>query len=862
MTEVMPQFVEGSLKQQCIDENGLFDWVRKVFRLDIDSGTLSEFDPANFSFPQTSYTLDGVKFAKEWSVTSSIAGYGFDVIWTSGKVWSFLADDEISCAQWVSGINEIQIRLAQMSQTDLASNATTEVDPKSKVRFREVPRANTEAINLLQQQEGSPFSGLNVSEIPKASSDGSPSQDSDNSANRQQSMHMSHLQGDHSTESVTNPVHESAFVGTDSAGRASGHPMHESVFVGGESGGSNQTLPLYTTPSAARKQAADPADEQGEKIPQAYVPTAPIDSIELSHEFQRLRLKSERDEAALAELRSKLSRVYNDSENSIHDLEIQLDHANEKVRDVTTQLREAEGRLLRSSAESSGTRQAVMRGLEEQHTHELTCLKDELVAERRRYAGLLQEESQKRVQAEGAEVELQHEMDSMRNQLNNIQFEYKRMSDRMNHCEADWEEEKNAIAAAHDDEVSKLRNELMHANMLSKADLTVRISELTEEFNIAIKNSEVSVREAAIAELAGQRLKEIAEMQRQCTRDVEKARTEERRNVAVDMNKLRQKYQEREKQTADDLEQLEALHVARVEKLERQLHEYKAQNAALLDQCSRHKVASEKADATVKELVSAHRVESEDNVVKSHQISLQLDRALKQLQEAKAREVTYRNEMSAAIEEARILRAELMELREQASSGNAQAQMWRKVAEDSNTNTTTSATQLQIAHEEIAMLENELYRSRDEILSLKASLERADKIVYGSSHLRGANAFKVPISKQDMAIEALRKGKENHAYSSHLLRSIAQEKRERRGGSGTKQSVSFKPSPLQRGRAKVRGHGRYMTHSGAQGSRSHSPGGPRPRSGSCSRSPQRCYAAATIAEMEAKEKGYYNYYNL
>jgi hypothetical protein len=90
----------GSLQQQCLDESGLYEWVRKSFTLDIKKGSLEISLNEATSQSQSQLLLIGARYAKEWSISSAIAGYGFDIVWSSGKMWSFLADDEISCHDW------------------------------------------------------------------------------------------------------------------------------------------------------------------------------------------------------------------------------------------------------------------------------------------------------------------------------------------------------------------------------------------------------------------------------------------------------------------------------------------------------------------------------------------------------------------------------------------------------------------------------------------------------------------------------------------------------------------------------------------------------------------------------------------
>lgn len=90
------------LKQQCIDENGLYSWKSKNFSLS-SNGFLEIESKSQIQ----SISLATATYAKEWLVSSVMAGYGFDVVWATGSIWSFLANDEKTCNSWVKSINHI-----------------------------------------------------------------------------------------------------------------------------------------------------------------------------------------------------------------------------------------------------------------------------------------------------------------------------------------------------------------------------------------------------------------------------------------------------------------------------------------------------------------------------------------------------------------------------------------------------------------------------------------------------------------------------------------------------------------------------------------------------------------------------------
>ena len=101
----------GKLKQQCLDDEGMYEWTEKVFVLFVKKGLLEMYPTSKEESPSpaplpSQLSLVGAKQAKEWTVASQAMGFGFDLIWSSGNIWSFLADDQMNCQKWVANINE------------------------------------------------------------------------------------------------------------------------------------------------------------------------------------------------------------------------------------------------------------------------------------------------------------------------------------------------------------------------------------------------------------------------------------------------------------------------------------------------------------------------------------------------------------------------------------------------------------------------------------------------------------------------------------------------------------------------------------------------------------------------------------
>jgi hypothetical protein len=111
--------IESLLKHQITDENGLYTWSENYYHLDVNSGVLRVNRSNDSEITNSILSLDGSKYAKKWAISSSaIGGYGFDVVWSSGRIWSFLAPDETTCQEWVDLINR-SIKLSSLNSVSI-----------------------------------------------------------------------------------------------------------------------------------------------------------------------------------------------------------------------------------------------------------------------------------------------------------------------------------------------------------------------------------------------------------------------------------------------------------------------------------------------------------------------------------------------------------------------------------------------------------------------------------------------------------------------------------------------------------------------------------------------------------------------
>jgi chromosome segregation ATPase len=94
------------------------------------------------------------------------------------------------------------------------------------------------------------------------------------------------------------------------------------------------------------------------------------------------------------------------------------------------------------------------------------------------------------------------------------------------------------------------------------------------------------------------------------------------------------------------------------------------------------------------------------------------------------RESLFREQLARVLEDARVKNAMLLEAQRQASDGSAQAYQWKKALSVTDSNQTAANTNLQIARDEIAMLEHDMKRLKNENVGLKSSLDKAERLVF------------------------------------------------------------------------------------------------------------------------------------
>ena len=322
-------------------------------------------------------------------------------------------------------------------------------------------------------------------------------------------------------------------------------------------------------------------------------------------------------------------------------------------------------------------------------------------------------------------------VEALREQSQRNQAEIKRLHDVAKADSAHWERERKLITTDAETQRNKMNKEREEFSTQAQVTLRSKLSELNLRFDSRIKEMEASITETIRQQEESRRLQEISVIKKQCEKDIETSRTEERRSRAREVDNLKISFKERERETAEDLAQLENLHSERLKRLENANKALSKKIEVAEFEMNQAKELAQRGSVEVRLQASQHMQEAEEATAKAESLLLQATSLRRELQESRVREATYREQLNHSLEENRLQRAEMLESQKQAQTAASEALLWRKQAEEVDMSHSTSATTLQVAKDEIRMLEHELSRIKEDNYALQQSLIRAEKIVYG-----------------------------------------------------------------------------------------------------------------------------------
>lgn len=389
--------------------------------------------------------------------------------------------------------------------------------------------------------------------------------------------------------------------------------------------------------------------------------------------------------------------------------------------------------MVRASNDNNSFYEASTKSAQLQHTRELACLREELLAERKRHSALLEREVGLRNAAETREGSLREEFTAVQEKLSALQLEHAQSRDAHKVQSANWERERKQLTQEYTTKIATLEREKDEILAHAQQEVHSKTQELNLKYQHSIKNISQSGNETLRQEYEGELLRQGAEMQKRCQHEIEVVRTEERRVAAVELANQRAAYVKREHATSEDLLQLEKLHNTRVSQLEQQLAGARTTNERLQEELHTASLRADKGTESSHQTALRYRREMEEHSLRAEQLQQQLQISSEETQKAQGREAIYRAQLAEALKDVRVKSAELAEAKQQASVGSVEAQQWRKVSKESELSIAAAETSLQIARDEVGMLEFELKRVRNENAALKQELYRADKLIFGVS---------------------------------------------------------------------------------------------------------------------------------
>ena len=444
--------LSGSLKQQLDDGSGAYEWRRRDFSFDMDAGRLQN------SQDEQAISLEGALYAKAWSIHSAAVGYGFDVVWSSGDIMSFIASAQEDCTAWVNAMNSsikfnnsdaqgnpssgdlldqiLDKNLPRPPQAQQAPATKPPLPASSAGQRRGREESGNDQYDHRRSRSASPISEmsetmnrkisrndgvLNASSIASiGSSPGRPTW-TENSPGRQQ-QNRSSTNTEHATYHA--PLNNTDGVGDSGATPGSG--VGVGVGMGGQS-------------------------KEGD---------FEMENFRLQQKCMRLHAKAEREAMDAQIAREQLDKLQQefDARSSQHARDLAAAEEKEKLA-IGQAKAEVEMKILRASNENAAFHEEAMKLEKEQAAREISCLKEDLEAERKRFAALLREETTAKKRAEDHEISLQQEITSLREKLQRSDAEIHKLHNVHRSDTASWDRERKLIRQESDDFLKKCEKE-------------------------------------------------------------------------------------------------------------------------------------------------------------------------------------------------------------------------------------------------------------------------------------------------------------------------------------------------------------------------------------------------------------------
>jgi hypothetical protein len=497
-----------------------------------------------------------------------------------------------------------------------------------------------------------------------------------------------------------------------------------------------------------RQRAAESSPSRRRQGPRAGLEQANLHRSEFSG-----RKTVEVLEIEVEELQVSYNTVETEMRERIGALTAKYNEMRDRDRKVIAELRvELEERAMQVESEGHDVHAGQLRALKETHRREVSCLTDDIISERKKYEALLLHERTAAKAAEQRESDIRKELIDVTTQCHRLEAETLRLKDTavLDSRGLAVENERLRQEIAHNAE--KIGSIQESSTAKANESLAITVEKMNSKFSETVGAIERAAYDAAKKKFDVQKMQELASMQIECNRQIEEIRGHNKLANASEVESLKKNYEQREQQTMLDLKHLESLHARRVGELETAVAAWRARAETSAEKAATAFMSAAKGS-------EASRSSAEDTMrqLECHAVNVeQLQTALKQkheeLLESRSRETSYREHLNRAIEECRVQRAQNLDSLRQSSCDGAQAVHWKRVAQEVEVSMAASNTSMQIARDEVVMLENDVQRLTSQNRSLQEALNRADRIVYGN------NAAAVVKSKDPAAAAAAAAG--------------------------------------------------------------------------------------------------------
>ena len=474
-------------------------------------------------------------------------------------------------------------------------------------------------------------------------------------------------------------------------------------------------------------------------ITTANQPVLPILSVdpkyhdELRLKYFELQRSSLKDRAENEIIKEQLERVKEEMQTRTSLLEDELKSTWDKYRSDTQGIRkDIEKQLLRTESHANSIHKAATIAMTEQHTREMECLREELTAERNRLNVLLNREKQLLDESQARESQLRYEIQSMQDGFQRLESEVSMLREHGRQETLLREKERAYLVMDADQRIQEIASEKDALVKRHQQDIQSKVSEMNAHFEGTLKGIEASMLDTYKSEVEAKKYREIAQIQHQCTKDIEAVRAEERKKATQGVEDTKKVFLDREKQTAEDVRQLELLHAKRIKALEVQVESLKVKNNSLEKENGKLSEDCQKAVIDSKCGSESHKKKLEQHINRGTVLSNQLKEAHSELNASRLREAEYRDKLAKSIEELRIQHAELLEIKKIGDEAAAQAFHWKKACRSLEATHLSEKSALQISRDEIMMLEHELKRLREENWNLQQHSNKSIAKIYGN----------------------------------------------------------------------------------------------------------------------------------